>query len=189
MDATTRDRMRGWIQDIDALESHVVRTLEGQLDLEPRSATVGDAIRSFNDTVQRSRLRLGSHLTTFDAADQPRPGLAETVGDALGSAASMVDHLRDNSVAKAMRDDVVAFASLAAGYEMLLTTALAVGDAATSRVAELALADYTGMVVRANRVLPTAAMDDLQADAQVQITNPAADVAVRSALDRAQAAA
>lgn len=189
MDATTRARMHGWIRDVDILEGHVAMALEGQLDLEPGSPVVGDAIRSFHDTVARSRLRLGSHRATFGTAEPPRGGVAETVGDALGAAASTVDHFRDTGVARAVHDDIVAFTSVAAGYEMLLTAALAVGDVATSCVAELALADYTTMVVRANRVLPTATMDDLQADAQVQITNPAVDVAVRAALDRALEAA
>ncbi len=187
MDTRTRNRVRDWVDDLATMEGHVEQAIEQQTSLDHRSPEVAEAVDEFLDTVRRSRARLDGHRATFDDSQRPH-GLAETVGDVLGAAAGMVDRARGTSTAKAVRDDIIAFTSLSVGYEMLLTSALAVGDTETSQVAEVALRDYAAVVRRATAVLPTATLDELQADADITIANPEVRSAVHSAMDRARAA-
>lgn len=187
MDARSRARIREWIAELDGLEGHVEQAIDHQSTMDARTPEVADAIRLFHDTVRRSHGRVGAHLATFD--DDGGRGLAETMSGVLGTAAGMLDRVRATTVARAIRDDLVAFTGISVGYEMLLTSALAVGDTGTARLAELALHDYARVIERANAVLSTATLAELQADAEITIANPEVQDAVASARARAREAA
>lgn len=187
MDASTSRKLHRWVGDLHALEGHVEQALDEQVAMEPRSAEVAAAFQFFHDTVRGSRARLAAHMDTMDGDGSG--SLADSLGEWLGAAAGAVDRVRSTTVARSVRDDYVALSSINVGYGMLLTSALATGDVATARVAELALRDYAACLQRANEVLALATMDDLQSDADVTVVNSGVEGAVRAAVDRAWSAA
>lgn len=183
MDTTTTRSLRGWVADVQALESHVQQALDQQQEMDPRSPEVAEAIAFLADTVARSVARVEQRLEGMPGEGDP--GLAESVADVLGTAAGLVDRMRATTVARSIRDDRVALASIIVGYQMLLTTALAVGDSATAQMCEMALRDYSACVQRVEEVLALATMDDLQADADITVVNGGVAGAVRAAMERA----
>lgn len=187
MDADTTRSIHRWVRDLHALESHVLEALQQQRELQPRSREVAEVI----DAVTR---RVETSVARIDARVDEMPGregawLADSVAAFLGTAAGMVDRMRGTSVARAIRDDRVAFASVVVGYEMLLTTALAVGDVGTARMCELALRDYSACVREVDEVLPLATLEDLEGDPDVTVVNAGVALAVHAAVDRAWRAA
>lgn len=187
MDAATTRSVRRRVRDLHALEGHVLEALEHQLDLDPRSTEVAQAIEFFRRRVSRSVERIGARIDDMPRVDGAR--LADSMVGVVGMAIGLVVQLRGTSVARAVRDDRVAFASVVVGYEMLLTTALAVGDVATAQMCELALRDYSACIRRVEDVLPAAALEELEGEPEVTVVNPGVARAVHAAVDRARRAA
>ena len=180
---TAHDQLTRWVKDVYALEGHLEEALDEQIKLDTRSPEVGEALQRFHDTVRDSKMRIERHLATLDGGDAS--SIKETIGEALGSMAGWVNQLRADSVARAVRDDYVAFSGIQVSYAMLATSARALGDDATAQVAEQALADYAGLIQLANQVLPTVTVDDIRANDDVELVNLDAADAGRAAIDAA----
>lgn len=182
IDDSTSARLRGWVEDLYAMEGHLEEALDSQLEQDTRSPEVASAIQFFHDTVRDSKARIEAHLATFDDGDG---SVKESVAEVLGTAAGLVDKLRGTTVARAVRDDYVAFNSIWIAYAMLLTSARATGDDATAMVAQQGIDDYARLVEHVNEVIANVTMDDLQADAEVRVTHPDVADEVRGAIDAA----
>lgn len=178
-DETTTARLRGWVEDLYAMEGHVEEALDDQREQDTRSPEVAAAIRTFHDTVRGSRARIEAHLGTFPDGEG---SVKESVAELLGNAAGLVDKLRGTTIARAVRDDYVAFNSVWIAYAMLLTSARAAGDDATATIAQQGITDYAGLVQRVNEVIASVTMDDLQADADITVTHPDVADEVRGAI-------
>jgi hypothetical protein len=85
----------------------------------------------------------------------------------LGKAAGLIDKIRKDTVAKALRDDYTAYNHVAIAYTMLHTTALALDDTATQAFAEEGLRTYAGLIQEINHVISQAVVEDLKANNEV----------------------
>lgn len=74
----------------------------------------------------------------------------------------MIDLMREDGVAKALRDDYTAYNLLAISYTMLHTTAMALEDPATQAFAGQGLRTYAGLVQDINHLMPEAVVQDLK---------------------------
>lgn len=148
-----------WLGDIVALESHVEEAMDGQLKIDGDASLTG-VIQHLHDTVRDSKHR----AETFQAEYGSTAGnpVIKKGAELLGKAAGQIGKMRNDSVAKALRDDYVAYNQLAISYTMLHTTAMALQDARVQQFAETGLRTYAGLVQKINSVIPDAVVADIE---------------------------
>jgi ferritin-like metal-binding protein YciE len=171
-----------WLGDIVALEGHVEEAMDRQLDLKADNASLTAAIQRFHDTIRDSKQRAVAYQEQYGStAGNP---IIKAGTNLLGKAAGMIDKMRSDSVSKALRDDYTAYNHVAIAYTMLHTTAMALGDDATSQFAEQGLRTYAGMVQDLNHLIPEAVVIDLRNDEGAQVVNENVVEACRAVIDQ-----
>jgi ferritin-like metal-binding protein YciE len=170
-----------WLGDIVALEGHVEEAMDRQLDLKSGSTSLTAAIQRFHDTIRDSKQRAVAYQKQYGStAGNP---IIKAGTNVLGKAAGMIDKMRNDSVSKALRDDYTAYNHVAIAYTMLHTTAMALGDDATTQFAEQGLRTYAGMVQELNHLIPEAVVIDIRDEEGVQVVNENVVESVRSIID------
>jgi len=170
-----------WLGDIVALESHVEEALDHQLKLQATNSNLTTAIHQFHDTVRDSKRRAEAYQQQHGStAGNP---VIKAGSELLGKAAGLIDRVRADSVAKALRDDYTAFNHVAIAYTMLHTTAMAMADSATQSFAEQGLRTYAAMVQQLNHVIPEAVVYDLQNNGDEPVVNANVVEECRSTID------
>ena len=170
-----------WLGDIVALESHVEEALDHQLKLQSGNANLTSAIKRLHDAVRDSKHRAEAYQKQYGStAGNP---VIKAGSELLGKAAGLIDRMRADSIAKALRDDYTAFNHLAIAYTMLHTTAMALQDAATQRFAEEGLRTYARLVQDINHVIPEAVVSDLQEGDNAPVLDPNVVEQCRSTID------
>jgi ferritin-like metal-binding protein YciE len=160
-----------WIGDIVALETHVEEAMDRQLKLDFPDPTLAAAVQRFHDAVRASKHRAVAYQEEYGS--EPGNPIIKAGSNLLGKAAGMIDLMREDGVAKALRDDYTAYNLLAISYTMLHTTAMALADPATQTFAEQGLRTYATLVQDINQVMPEAVVTDLRDndDHPIQNTN------------------
>lgn len=160
MTRTPHKTIVDWIGDVVALESHVEEALDRQLKLEIDDPQLAGVIQAIHDTCRDSKHR----AEAFQKEEGTTAGnpVIKAGTELLGKAAGVIDRVRKDSVAKALRDDYTAINLLTISYSMLYTTALALGDERTRSFAEQGAATYSGLVQEINRAVPAAVIYDLK---------------------------
>ena len=156
---TTHKVISDWIGDIVALVSHVEEALDHQLKLKSASPELTATIQRFHDTVRDDKRRAEAYQEQYGSTGG-NPVIKKGA-ELLGKAAGVIDQMRSDSVAKALRDDYTAFNHVAVAYTMLHTTAMAYNDSATEAFAGEGLTTYAGMIQQINHVMPEAVVLDL----------------------------
>jgi ferritin-like metal-binding protein YciE len=149
-----------WVGDIVALETHVEEAMDRQLKLEAPSPTLSAAIQRFHDAVRVSKQRAVAFQEQYGS--EPGNPIIKAGSNLLGKAAGMIDLMREDGVAKALRDDYTAYNLLAISYTMLHTTATALEDPATQAFAEQGLRTYASLVQDINHLMPEAIVQELK---------------------------
>jgi ferritin-like metal-binding protein YciE len=171
-----------WLGDIVALEGHVEEAMDRQLDLKSDNPSLSAAIQRFHDSIRDSKQRAVAYQEQYGStAGNP---IIKAGTNLLGKAAGMIDKMRSDSVSKALRDDYTAYNHVAIAYTMLHTTAMALGDDATSQFAEQGLRTYAGMVQDLNHLIPEAVVVDLRNDEGAQVVNENVVEACRAVIDQ-----
>lgn len=178
----TNKTISDWLGDIVALESHVEEAMDHQLQLKAPNESLKQTIQQFHDTVRSSKQRAQAYQKQYGStAGNP---VIKVGSEVLGMAAGIIDKIRKDSVAKALRDDYTAYNHLAIAYTMLHTTAMALEDQATMQFAEEGLRTYAGLVQKLNNVIPEAVLHDLQGNGEVSTVDPSIAERCRSTVDR-----
>lgn len=156
---TTHTVVADWIGDIGALVGHVEEALDHQLKLKSDSTTLTATIRRFHDTIRDDKQRVEAFQKTYGStAGNP---VIKKGSELLGKVAGVIDQVRRDSVAKALRDDFTAFNHVAMAYTMLHATAMAYNDSATEAFAGEGLKTWARMVQEINQVISEAVVIDL----------------------------
>ena len=121
-----------WVGDIVALETHVEEAMDGQLKLELPDPGMAIAIQHFHDAVRDSKQRAEAYQGQYGS--EPGNPIIKAGSNLLGKAAGMIDNMREDGFAKALRDDYTAYNLLAISYTMLHTTAMAFEDPPRNRL-------------------------------------------------------
>ena len=180
-DDKNRKTIADYVGDMVALESHIEAALDRQLDLGKDHPEAGAAIKRFHDMVKGHRDALKAHMEQVGStAGNP---IKAAGAAALGVAAGLIDKIRTEGVSKALRDDYTAFNHAAIGYEMLHTTALALGDQATASLAARGLRGHASAVQEINQMIGDVVVAELQKDGH-QLANPLAAAENRRESDR-----
>jgi ferritin-like metal-binding protein YciE len=167
MTRTTHETIHSYVTDMLALETHLVNTLEYQVDdVEVGHPRAAAALKELHQTAAR-------HLTAIRALEESREDdlgvelsdlvkrFATTIAG-LGTAA--IDMLRSDKVPKNLRDDFAAFSMATIGYTMLYTTARALGEERVATLAESHLRDYAQAMRRLSELMPATVVAALRAD-------------------------
>lgn len=155
--------LAAYVSDMLALEEHVCIPFKNQRDdadfqSMPQAAALVGRIAALADThieTLRSALdSLGGH---------PPHAAKSAFTNIEGWIASAIDKMRKTKVAKGLRDDYTAIALCTAGYNMLLTTANALGNDGVAQLARRHLQDYAQAIVDIGDALPAVVLEDLTA--------------------------
>lgn len=159
--ANPKDAIDSYITDMLALERHIQKALDGQIQDLKDYPTVTGELEKIQQTVE-------FHISTLEGVANARnaqgAGSAiKKVGSALlGFGAAAVDLVRNEGMPKNLRDDYSAFSLATIGYVMLHTTAISLGDQEVSSLAQRHLNDYTKVVSRLNAIVPPAVIQFLK---------------------------
>lgn len=162
MASTTKPTINTYVSDMIALERHIAEPIKHQASDEavlgsPKAARVVNEALSIMqnhiDALEQRLDALGGH-----AGSPFKSGVAT----ALGSAAAAIGDVRKTEVSKYLRDDYSALSLASAGYTMLHTTALALGDSTTAALAKRHLADVATAIMRISATLPAVVLAELR---------------------------
>ncbi len=171
-----------WAGDIVALVSHIEEALDHQLKLDPDSSSVSSVIRELHDGIKADKDRaVAFQESVGTTAGNP---VIKAGSEFLGKAAGVIDRMRNDSVAKALRDDYTAINHLTIAYTMFHTTAMALKNHEAQRFAEQGMRNGATLVQKINHALPQAVLDDLVANGDVDVLDPAVADECRAEIDR-----
>lgn len=161
---TTKDiteAVNSYITDMLALEKHITKALQAQIEDLKDYPDVTRELRTFNATTE-SHVRALESLTE-EFGGEGGAGAIKKVGSAiLGLAAGAIDMIRNESLPKNLRDDYTAYNLATVGYVMLHTTALSLGSTDVAALAKRHLNDYTEVVMTLHNIIPAAVIEFLQ---------------------------
>ena len=157
----TTEAINSYITDMLALEKHIAKALEGQLEDLKDYPTVTTEIRTMLGTI-------GGHINTLEMAASgkggqgPADALKKVGSKLLGFGAAAIDMVRNEGLPKNLRDDYTAASLATIGYVMLHTTALSLNDRGTAEIARRHLDDYAPIVMRLHNIIPAVVVKFLQ---------------------------
>jgi ferritin-like metal-binding protein YciE len=159
--ADEQHSLQTYVSDMLALERHVRVPFETQAK-DDDFARYGNAANLVSELLSISQ----QHIDALDRCLETLGGHAASPGKSAvsqveGFFAGAVDKMRKTKVSKALRDDYTACALCSAGYTMLATTAMALGDANVANVAQNHLRDYARIIMDVGRDLPEVVVAEL----------------------------
>jgi hypothetical protein len=161
-----RDRdeaLNSYITDMLSLEEHIEKALRGQLE----------DLKNYPDVIQNLKQihqKVEHHISDLKELSERRHARTTTdaikrVGSALlGLGAAAIDLVRNEGLAKNLRDDYTAFSLATIGYVMLETTALALDEREVGDLAHQHFSDYAGAVTKLHNLVPGAVLRFLRED-------------------------
>ena len=157
------EALNSYVTDMLALEQHIKKAIDGQIEDLKNYPAVTSELRSINGTIE-------GHISTLEGLAKTKGGkgpadLLKQAGSAvLGLGAAAVDLVRNEGLPKNLRDDYTACSLATIGYVMLHTTALSLGDRQVGDVAHRHLSDYARIVMNLHNIIPAATIKFLQED-------------------------
>ncbi len=161
MATSTAPTINTYISDMLALEQHIETPLQAQInDADVQAAPA--AIRVIRETYDTVLARITALEARLDAVGgHAASPIKNAVTSLFGAAAAVIDKARKTEVSKALRDDYTALCLASAGYTMLHTTALGLGDHATATLAENHLSGVATQIMKINKVIPAIVLGEL----------------------------
>jgi hypothetical protein len=165
MTQEARDRVNSYLTDMLALEEHIEKTLDGQLDdfkgEDPEILSKLGAIRA----------QAEHHITEIKKLAEARDiGTGRKFAEAVkrvgatfaGFGAAAIDLVRTERLPKNLRDDYTALNVAVSGYVMLLTTARALDANQVADLAERHVRHYAQAVMTVHDLIPRAVINFLR---------------------------
>ncbi|MCC6315956.1 MAG: DUF892 family protein [Thermomicrobiales bacterium] len=165
-----------------ALEERIEAAMDHQLNASKNYPEAHAAIQRFHTMVRGQRDELKTYRKQYgETAGSKIKGAGSAVRDV---AADLVDKMRGENVARALRADYTVFNHAAIGYTALYATADALGDADTADIARRGLTKYAGAIQEINHILGDVVVAALRNDGH-QIANANAGGETRAMVDAA----
>jgi len=162
MSNTTTPTINTYISDMLALEQHITQPLQHQAN-DASVVRFAPAARVINEALAKQKARVDALQQRLEAvgghAGSP---IKSGVASALGAAAAAIGDARKTEVSKYLRDDYSALCLASAGYTLLHTTALALGDSATASLAQRHLTDTATTIMKISATLPVVCLAELR---------------------------
>jgi ferritin-like metal-binding protein YciE len=176
------ETLRGYVNDMLAVERDMHAAF--------RRHKEDHAVRTFPETaavLQQIEDRIDVHIANLERCLE-RLGTSESpvkaaVGAVLGAVAGVYGKLRDDRVSRMVRDDYTALCFATVCYEMLHTTALALGHGEVANLALSHLRDYTPAVMALTEILPDILTDELTREGKMQGNGSIARLAAQNVVE------
>lgn len=158
--ADAKNVLQKYVSDMLALEGHIAQAIDKQVKANADNPEVSAKYAAFTTTLKSHHDTLASRLDALGgAANSP---VKEGVAAVLGVAAGLLDKFRSEEVSKEFRDDFTALSLSLVSYQMLHTTALALGDQQTAELAAGNAKDNARFVREIERFLPGVVVKELK---------------------------
>lgn len=158
--ADSKTLLQKYVSDLLALESHIYQAIDKQVKGNADDPEVNSKYAAYATTIKSHRDALASRLAALGgAANSP---VKEGVAVVFGVAAGIIDKFRSEEVSKNFRDDFTALSLSLLSYQMLHTTALALGDRETAELAAGNAKDNAKFVREIERFMPGIVVRDLK---------------------------
>ena len=173
------ETLRGYVNDMLAVERDVHAALRRHKeDRGARTFPVAAAV------LQQIEDRVDDHIENLEECLE-RIGAGESqlkaaVGAVLGAVAGIYGKIRDDRVSRMIRDDYTALCFACVCYEMLHTTALALGHGEIANLALAHMRDYTPAVMALGEILPEVVTEELTREAKITTSGPVARLAAQN---------
>ncbi|MBN9387260.1 MAG: DUF892 family protein [Chloroflexi bacterium] len=159
--------LQKYVSDMIALESHIYQAIDKQAKENESDQDVKQHFTNFASTLQSHQSALESRLKALGgAANSP---VKEGVAAVFGVAAGVIDKLRSDEQSKDFRDDYTALNLSLISYQMLHTTAVALGDKATADLAASHAKDNAEFVSYIQHILPQVIINELKKNYDVTV--------------------
>jgi ferritin-like metal-binding protein YciE len=179
MMAETMDTLRGYVNDMLAVERDIHAAFRRHK--EDRGAkTYPEAAAVLQTIEDRIDLHIASLERGLERLGEGESSLKAAVGAVLGAVAGVYGKLRDDRVSRMLRDDYTALCFACVCYEMLHTTALALGHREIADLALEHLRDYTPSVMALGELLPEVVTEELRREGKIAAGEPVARVAAEN---------
>jgi ferritin-like metal-binding protein YciE len=158
--ADSKTILQKYVSDMLALEAHIYQAIDKQVKENTDDPEVSSKYAEFTTTLKSHHDTLASRLNALGgAANSP---IKEGVSAVFGVAAGLIDKFRSEEVSKNFRDDFTALSLSLVSYQMLHTTALALGDTQTAELAAGNAKDNARFVREIERMMPGIVVRDLK---------------------------
>src|SRR5579883_3467567 len=155
----TRKKLIGYVEDIYALESHLVQVLQDHLKDAQNVPMFQQKIEQHLRETELHRDRMEQRLNALGGS---KPGLKTTMTNILGQMLGGLAGTRADTLVKNARDDYASEHLEIASYVELITLAQSVGDVDTVRAAQLNLRDEVAFQQWLIQHLPEAMVQSVQ---------------------------
>jgi ferritin-like metal-binding protein YciE len=153
------DIITKYLADMIGVEGHIYQAIDKQVKETRDEPDVNPLLQNISSTLERHVAALGRRLE--ELGGQPTSPLKEAGASVLGVAAGVIDKLRAEEKSKDFRDNYTALSLSNISYEMLITTALAVGDRPTAELAANHMRENTRFVMQIAEMIPQIVVNDL----------------------------
>ncbi len=158
--ADSKTVLQKYVSDMMSLESHIYQAIDKQVKENADDPEVSTKFAQFTTTLKSHRDSLASRLNALGgAANSP---IKEGAAAVFGVAAGLIDKFRSEEVSKDFRDDFTALSLSLVSYQMLYTTALALGDTQTAELAAGNARDNAKFIREIERMMPGIVVRDLK---------------------------
>ncbi len=158
--ADSKTILQKYVSDMLALETHIHQAIDKQVKENQDDPEASSKFVTYAQTTASHTTALQARLDQLGgAANNP---VKQGVAAVAGVAAGIIDKFRSEEVSKDFRDDFTAINLSLISYQMLHTTALALGDRQTADLAATGARDNANMVMELQRLIPRMVVRDLK---------------------------
>jgi ferritin-like metal-binding protein YciE len=169
--ADQKTLLQKYVSDMLSLEAHIYQAIDKQVKENATEPAVKARFEAFAKTLELHQSSLETRLKALGgAANSP---VKEGVAAVLGVAAGVIDKMRSEEISKDFRDDFTALNLSLISYEMLHTTAVALGDRETADLAARNVKDNAAFVSYIQQILPQIVLSELQKNHEVTVDHSA----------------
>jgi ferritin-like metal-binding protein YciE len=168
-----------YMNDMLAVEREIHQAISRQKhdDHVKRFPAASLVINNVEDTIDRHIETVSETLTQIGASES---ALKRVVGTVLGIVTGIYGRVRpDDKVSSLLRDDYAALSFAVICYQMLHTTALALGEDRVTKLALHNLEDYAAAIMRISEVVPALVVQELSQEGKIAADQHVAEEAVR----------
>lgn len=163
--ANSKDTLDSYITDMLALEEHIAKAVEAQVeDFDKVHSNFTDVLSMLAATTNRHIVALEALKTSrnIDSGSKVADAVKRAGSVVAGLGAAAIDLVRSEKLPKNLRDDYTAYNLASVGYQMLMTTAMSLDDDTVAQHARTHFTDYAKAVAEIGRVIPDAVIDELR---------------------------
>lgn len=158
------NNLRMYVNDMVALEKHILEALERQREDERVQQDV-----EFKELIDRLHTIVRAHVLTMEnhaaaVGEKFGSSVKDAVSSFTGVVAGLYDKVRKHPVSRLLRDDYTALSLAATAYSMLYTTGLATRELPIANVALRHLQELTPLIKDLSRIIPVAVVKELAED-------------------------